>query len=593
MNPFNNDEEEKDDRIKATPQITTSNNDVFEYKVQAPKPSLQSSKQVTEPAPVKNPVVEARQMAAKLKREGKTAEAMEWLKKSKIIERSIDIKGSSSPKLPVSAASTSQKQNMYIKPENVASVTVSKNAPVSSGKYNLSPDRFAPLEKALIEASNLSLEEAKSLKEAGNNPEAIKKMKEYKKYSQELDVLRARRDIPNAIPPLFRWDTIRSQHKIEHLDIADDQLKIVIHKVTGLKSSLQTYSSRTVILSYDLGIPKDSPATGKITGTANAEGTVEFKFTTVLSSVIKRSTRMANLSSNAISRRKAHFDLILKRGFLLSDIPLGSVSLPLADLSTHCECGGELPLTIEEGNHRKAMPGSLEVHLMIRTPLSTAEIAVSEERVLVVDPWPEVNESSDATDKSTTLARSTSTRTDAPTSSASSVRVDSHMYSNKTAPAASTASVMSSNKIASASQVGALGSRPPDKQTPGDRFSDLSPEEKNDPLSVNLLLSNDVLEDEIASIERRLKSTVDKDMQFNLSMRQQLASNKLSFLVRGVQDETIVMADYLSMIRERVARDLRILAYLQTVPKRNAEVEERVRNRIALMQSEIAGAENA
>jgi hypothetical protein len=59
------------------------------------------------------------------------------------------------------------------------------------------------MEKSLVEASNSNLTEAKSLRNAGETKQGIAKMKEYRKYQQELTVLRARVTIPYAKAPIF------------------------------------------------------------------------------------------------------------------------------------------------------------------------------------------------------------------------------------------------------------------------------------------------------------------------------------------------------------------------------------------------------
>jgi hypothetical protein len=114
---------------------------------------------------------------------------------------------------------------------------------------------FENLEKALVEASNANLTEAKSLRDAGETKQAIEKMKEYQKYQQELTVLRARVTIPYAKAPIFHYETTRKEFKIEHLDIGEENIVFTLHKLDGFASILSSHSSRNVSVKVSFGLP--------------------------------------------------------------------------------------------------------------------------------------------------------------------------------------------------------------------------------------------------------------------------------------------------------------------------------------------------
>lgn len=75
-------------------------------------------------------------------------------------------------------------------------------------------------------------------------------------------MLFSRRGIPGAEPAPFSWQTIEKNLVIEHLDIGDDQLVLMVEGIFDLEVSLAGHSSRTVVLSYDLGLPREEPITG-------------------------------------------------------------------------------------------------------------------------------------------------------------------------------------------------------------------------------------------------------------------------------------------------------------------------------------------
>jgi hypothetical protein len=189
---------------------------------------------------------EAKAMAVKLSKEGKKEEALIWLRKAKAIEKGEDINQS--------VAVVEKK----IQVANTVNPPPNRNSfqRMTSTRVNAQADKkrdvFSPLEDSLCDAIDKALRDAKKLK-ADDPRGAIDKMKDYKRYSQELEVLRSRRNIKGAIPPLFRYETKRSELKLENLDIGDDQLKLEINEVIELETVFATEKITSVTLNYDLG----------------------------------------------------------------------------------------------------------------------------------------------------------------------------------------------------------------------------------------------------------------------------------------------------------------------------------------------------
>jgi hypothetical protein len=53
---------------------------------------------------------------------------------------------------------------------------------------------------------------------------------------------------------------------VEHLDVGDDQLVLIVEGLYDINDLLIGQSSRAIVITYDLSVPKDEPVTGKITG---------------------------------------------------------------------------------------------------------------------------------------------------------------------------------------------------------------------------------------------------------------------------------------------------------------------------------------
>lgn len=429
-------------------------------------------------------------------------------------------------------------------------------------------DPFAPLEEALTEASTLALREAKRLEKELPRA-AVEKLREYKAYQQELVVLKSRRQA-GAQPALFRWQVTRKETPVENLEIGEDQVRVCIEGAYDLESVLEGHTSRNISVSYLLGLNKgeEEPVPVVTSQSRYENGRVEFNHTATYS-VLKRGRHVQQL----YSRKKAQFDLVLHRGFFKANLAMCQVVLPLGDLLTRCEIGGALPLTsagLKEGattavssvKKGKAVGGTLKVSVKIRAALLTPEVRVTEERKLIVDPWP----ASAATTPERPLV------------------------------AAAPAPVNAATQRPPSTELDASGDAPPNPALQSAVFAGITQKEKDDPHSPDLLDSNDVLEAEISRSEQLLQNpaALDEDEQFNTNMRLQLLRGKLQILVFNVQNETLSLEDYLASLKARVARDQVLAVYFKTAgDPASVETALRILRRVKIMKEEIKNAEEA
>jgi hypothetical protein len=529
---------------------------------------------------------EAKSRALACHKEGNKAEALKWMKMSKALEQD-----SIGTVKKLTKKTNSEKAIMPSKESSPKVIDVSSSNNIKAtrspdARESTPGDRFTHLENALNAAMKDSLKEAQLLLPTDRTASA-NKLKNYKRYQQDMNVLASRRGLPGAEPAPFKWMSIEKDTIVENLDIGDDQLVLVIEVVSGLEMSLVGQTSRTITVTYDLGLPKEAPITGKINGKVDANGCAVLKFQSCLPIVKRNRTMQTN-----IRKTKATFEVALTRGVFFSNVDLGTASLSLVDLNTKCECGGILPLEKSSSSSTgkkitACSAGSMTVFVKMRKPVAAPEIVKSVERTLVLEGWPSLG----------------------------------HVYRSPTAAASVGSSSHNDQKdseephqdelnLHPAGLVNATRAKVPSSQPKANAdFAILSEREKSDPCSAEFLESNDVLEAEIASdtaaireIEGRPASTYSEEEEsslFTMKLRVQLMTTKLNMLVSSVQEEVLTLEQYVDKVKARLGRD-RVLAQYLLVVSRQEEPPEgtshylaSLTKRINIMQKEIATVESA
>ena len=420
-------------------------------------------------------------------------------------------------------------------------------------------EAYRGLQRALSEARDGALSDAKALKERSRLKEAAEKMRQYKKYVQEMEVLSSRRAAGSPCA-LFRWRSEKYMQRVENFDIGEGFIRVEIDRMTAFDSSLVPVGG-TISLDYCLNIPKDAPIKGVATGKRGSAGVVEFGY----SHVHKIDTRSKTLQS-LITRKKATFSLYTRKWSLFgggASVALGQASMPLADLNTVCTLTQDsLPLYEDDGgqvaarraSRSRALPGALRVSLSLRTPLRRPQEEQVHDRVLVVGEW---------RDGQPPLLPSPAPVLVPPPSSSG---VDSSSSS-------------SSGKL-------------------GDRFSSLSDLEKEDPFSVDLLESNDVMSAEITELIAAQRSPAGPEEDEDetgikssiLAVRMTLLETKQSILQLRVRQQKLSLQDYMYLVKARIERD-RLLALYLSGPGVDKGAAVRVLKRVKIMQAEMAGVE--
>jgi hypothetical protein len=423
-------------------------------------------------------------------------------------------------------------------------------------------DQSEIFEHALIEASNNFLKEAKKYKELNQTALAIEKMKKYKYYQQELSVLHSRKQMGINSIPFFTWKTYRKEEKVENIEIAENEMKLQISGLVGIEGLINTHNHRTIALIVNFGkgtAEKDDIL--EIPGVKADGSSVEYNFSRTLP-ILKRS----KLAQQLYSRKKITVELLMNKGLFRGQYSVAMTVLPLADLLNKSTVGGDLPLySVEKasdgGSNKKGklIGGMLKMTVTIRTPLVTPEMKIIEERELVIEEWPSA----------------------ATVSWVPSVPVTAVLPPS--APALEPKKEMKSNE----------SSVDPNHVKLLELGKQLTEKEKHDPENIEFIVSNDVFEAEIQAIESVISSgkMEDEGDELPLRIKLQTLQAKLQLLVYSVQNETLSLEDYLSLLKERIEKDKKMILYQKFLGTPESKtIALKLLKRVKIMETEIKNA---
>lgn len=529
---------------------------------EVPKPAVQAPTRPISGSEAGVSAEEAKKRAIEAKRAGNTDEALYWFRIAKAQGVVPSGGGSGSRMAPSSVQSP-------------ARASLSPEVTAASLAYD---PNFNPLEKALMEASNKALQEAKALRDKDAS-KAVVKMREYKQYENELVTLRARKTVAGAIAPAFTWQIVQKKISLERLEIAEQDLFVQVTGVYEIDALLAEHKSKELFAEVTFGGTGKEVLAQSTTSTVRYDSgskSAVFNLTATWPGLIKRS----KLTQNSLLRKKITVRLQAQgSGMLWRSAPkdLAIAVVPLQELATQSEWTGKAPLfgiaVGEDGalkKSSKALGGYLQMTLRVRKPITGPEVQIVEERQLVLAPWPPL------------VTPTLPPAAPAPVVSTNNALKEAATVATSAAPTAVPSTSGATSALAGAVQ--------------------LTDREKADPEAVDFLESNDVLEAEIASVTAALSapgSASDEDAHFMHTLRLQLLQAKLQALVMQVENETLSLPDYLDKLRQRVQRDQVLARYLakEVQSEDPEEVQEcrlkaaRVLRRVKVMQQEIENAE--
>jgi hypothetical protein len=404
---------------------------------------------------------------------------------------------------------------------------------------------------------------------------------------------------------------------VENAGLAEDEVRLTVEGAFDIAGVVESHSSRSLGLSYTLGISKDEAAPTVLAPVKYDEadgGKAVFNYEVVLP-VLKRGRHTQQL----YARKKATFDLVLHKGFWKGSEVLCQAVLPLGDLVTKSKCGGQVPFkavsasagggssgsSSSSSKRSKAVGGHLAAYVTIRSPLAAPEVVVVEERRLVVEPWPPV--------LAPVPAASPSPPSGATSASASASAKASAGGEAETGTGAGHAGALSSeggDDAGSSRGSGKTGggeggadAAAAAAATAAMRRLNLTEKEVADPHAVDGIESNDVLEHEIELCQALLKQSSgssggsgedSEDLVFSATLRLQLLTVKLQMLVYQVQSEALSLEAYMQAVKASLRKDQCKAMYFKELGGEDGVREAlRIIKRVQIMKKEIQNVEDA
>ncbi|KAG7396671.1 hypothetical protein PHYBOEH_001955 [Phytophthora boehmeriae] len=405
--------------------------------------------------------------------------------------------------------------------------------------------RFQEIERLLVEFGNRAIALAKESLPV-NREKASEWLAKRKQYEVELNKLRQMRQNPLQNAP--RYEIVKSSRpvEIELPLIPEDQIKVVIKSVNGLSQA----AGRTVFVKFCLSFPSATPHEGQIDGIqigSNAPFTVkipsgqaEFNFK------LPRSRGTMRL----FEIKKATFEIWKSATLFRNPELVARAYQELNPLLTRCAISAHLPFL---GSNRKPSGGEIEIAIQMRRPLKEKETRLETVEELVIDPYPEpVSPSQEHVPMPTVALKRTS---------------DTHTSSSQDLKSQS---VPDSSKANDESQLVS---------------ADLP---LDDPHHVDLIVSYDVINEELGKLEAKLPSLTGA-VATELTDRYDSLALKKQLLEIEMQTGKLTLDMYVERLHNRIRADRLLTAQLLKSNRRLAAA--RVLHRVKTMEKELVGTE--
>ncbi|KAF9212034.1 Coiled-coil and C2 domain-containing protein 1B [Podila verticillata] len=389
-------------------------------------------------------------------------------------------------------------------------------------------------------------------------------------------------------PPAFHFQDVRFEIEVGfYQEIGLNELSLNIIRAWDLSHKDVQASDIEAYVSWDFGWPTENmPGTGTgkgVTPTVKKTSQPDFGFKKTLN--IER-TRFQRF----VERRKATFEVYHYRGIFRASYLLGKVQVPLQPLLDHSEIHEVFP--IMDSNNRRSTGGKIELKITLQRPLLKPEIAVKEEKWLVIDefnsgglgfpslltastPQPRNASATGSPLGRTTGAAAKSTRTPATPSPRPAPRVLASTPSQETPKVRSNASP--APQAPTPRPTSALVVKPEAVVAPSETQDekDKALDELN---SVELLVSNMVLEAEIQAAQDQIHNA--KALEI-----------KMKLLVIQVQTGQLTMEAYCKTVNARVDKDKQLAIQLNRLGLRTEAAK--AMKRFKIMAAEMKEVEEA
>ncbi|XP_045565581.1 coiled-coil and C2 domain-containing protein 1A [Salmo salar] len=266
-------------------------------------------------------------------------------------------------------------------------ITKVPSAPVSEEDYSLARTRSSPrsseqyssLMELLRQQHQKCLGYSQQFTHMGSVPETSRFEKLAEECMQNIEVLKMAHAKGQPVPKYHTEERTFNTVKM-YPDLTANEMTLYIVKGINLPApSGVSASDLDTSVRFEFPFPSAEEAQRDKTSTVKNSNSPEFKEQFNLN--INRQHRGFK---RVIQAKGIKFDIIHKGGLFKGDRVLGNAQLKLDSLENQCD----IRQIIEVLDGRKATGGKLEVRVKIREPLGGAQLQITTEKWLVLDPVP-------------------------------------------------------------------------------------------------------------------------------------------------------------------------------------------------------------
>lgn len=405
---------------------------------------------------------------------------------------------------------------------------------------------YTNLLTVLESQANKKLAEAKAFKEAGDNINAVRVHKDFKKMKAELQIVQ---DAQKAgLPlPLHHVETVEAPVRVRAFPhLTTGQLEVTIGKASGV-------ASKPTDLVAQLHMPQigDEVVKPVISPTVKKSTDPEFNWTHVFDTDMRKLSRKVDQRRNAARGVSITLEIAEKKGGLFggANTVLGKAPISLQPLHSRCELEGTA--TLLESSGRRPTGGIVTYTVRIRSPMNgKPDQDVRKEKVLVIDGLVPKPKEGDAPAPAPAPASSSGRRSSA-----------SRKSSAASSPSAGSASAGAADGLTATSG--------PDEANP-----------------VDDIVSNDVLEWELNSLDKAIaggdssEATADRRGEVEL---------KMQMLVMSVQTGALTMEAYVAQLKPAILAAKKRAQALNAIGNKSEAMRALQHSKI--MTKEVAGVE--
>lgn len=424
---------------------------------------------------------------------------------------------------------------------------------------------FAKLENEFTAQIKAVHEQAKKLKDSPlreDKQKAVDMYRRQKEMMEDLKVIIAARESGQPLPR-HRYEVKQTQEELVFSHLRDYEMEVGVVRCLHLPVPKEIATVESYVY---ITFPYPKAETPQVIKSPSVTKSLDPVYNFVGKLEIERKKSFLRLCER---KRPITFE-IYHRKLLGRDVLLGKGELSLEGLINKCEVT-EL-VDILKPTSRKATGGKLEVCLRLRTPLQGKDVRVREEKVLVLDPTaPGPVVAAPAPVPATTQPAQPESRS--PTLPAS--------------PPSTPQPAVTAGPTAAAPK-SPVPSTPPPKPAP--KPAPASPQagappfnlDSYEPDSVDNMISNNVLEEELRRTDLALKQSPKNE---DLLDRKQQIQLKINMLQIQVETGLLTMEVYVQRLEQKIKEERAIAQLL--VKSGNKEAAKQVLTRVKIMEKEL------